>query len=313
VDPKKYFDRMYEDYDSYIAIPVVLLLLSFALMGVSYMDNGSVLQLGQDFTGGTTVTYNMTEEFDTAQVEQIFTSEERPGSGAVRIESGESTLLEVTVPPPEMSESQLLDVMNNNSVKSYSLESSDIISRSFSTKELAEQLLMLASWTFILAFSIMSLAIFTSFRDLVPSLAVIFAAASDIIFSIGVMSFLNIPLTPGSLSALLMLIGYSVDTDIVLSSRVLKQKRGSIKDRVWSSMKTGVTMSSGGIAGFSILYLVSIALVGPSTLSMLASVMVIGLLADMPFTWFGNAYILKRYVEGDLEMPGKIEKVIQWR
>jgi preprotein translocase subunit SecF len=313
VDPKKYFDRMYEDYDSYIAIPVVLLLLSFALMGVSYMDNGSVLQLGQDFTGGTTVMYNMTEEFDTAQVEQIFTSEGRPGSGAVRIESEESTLLEVTVPPPEMSESQLLDVMNNNSVRSYSLESSDIISRSFSTKELAGQLLMLASWTFILAFSIMSLAIFTSFRDLVPSLAVIFAAASDIIFSIGVMSFLNIPLTPGSLSALLMLIGYSVDTDIVLSSRVLKQKRGSIKDRVWSSMKTGVTMSSGGIAGFSILYLVSIALVGPSTLSMLASVMVIGLLADMPFTWFGNAYILKRYVEGDLEMPGKIEKVIQWR
>jgi len=129
-----------------------------------------------------------------------------------------------------------------------------------------------------------------------------------VIFSVGVMSLVGIPLTPGSLSALLMLIGYSVDTDIVLSSKVLKQKRGSLEDRMWSAAKTGVTMSSGGVAGFTILYLVSVAIVGPSTLSMVASVMVIGLLADMPFTWFGNAYILQKYQRDELGVEEKIDK-----
>ncbi len=302
------FKEMMEDYDRYAWIPVGLLVLSFVMMGAGYMQNGKVLQLGQDFTGGTTVRLNMTQDFDTAQVDQIFSSEGQQGSSSIRIDSGETSVLEVTVPPPKLNRSQILNIMNSNSVRSYSLDDADVLSLNFSKKELAETLRTIATWTFILAFTIMSLVIFTSFRDLVPSAAVIFAAGADVIFSVGVMSLVGIPLTPGSLSALLMLIGYSVDTDIVLSSRVLKQKRGSLEDRMWSAAKTGVTMSSGGVAGFTILYLVSVAIVGPSTLSMVASVMVIGLLADMPFTWFGNAYILQKYQRDELGVEEKIDE-----
>lgn len=307
------FDKVYQDYDKYAVIPVILILLSLGIIGFGYLTEGKALDLGQDFTGGTTVTYSIDKEFDTAQIEQIFSSKGHPGSGAIRIEQENGSLLQVTTPPPEITREEAVDILSKNSIKSFSVSDDDILSRNFSQKQLGERLLMLASWTFILAFSIMSLVIFISFRDLVPSLAVIFAASADIIFSISIMSLLNIPLTPGSLSALLMLIGYSVDTDIVLSSRVLKQKRGSVKERIWSSTKTGITMSSGGIAGFAILYTVSMLLVGPSQLSMLASVMVIGLLADMPITWFGNAYILKKYVEGDIDVDGFLDKVIVWR
>jgi hypothetical protein len=41
--------------------------------------------------------------------------------------------------------------------------------------------------------------------------------------------------------------------------------------------------------------------------------MVIGLLADIPFTWFGNAVILKKYVEGDIELDKYLEKVMVWK
>lgn len=312
MNPEGLFDRIYENYDRYALIPVALIIFSLALLGFGYISEGPAISLGQDFTGGTTITYAVNQEFDTAQIQQIFSSKGHPGSGAIRIEQENGSLLQVTTPPPEIGTREAIDILSNNSIKNFDISEEDILSRNFSQKQLGERLLMLAAWTFILAFSIMSVVIFVSFRDLIPSLAVIFAASADILFSISVMSALNIPMTPGSLSALLMLIGYSVDTDIVLSSRTLKQRRGSIKERIWSSTKTGVTMSAGGIAGFSILYVVSMALVGPSELSMLASVMVIGLLADMPFTWFGNAYILKRYVEGDIEVDRILEKVIPW-
>ncbi|MFB6217397.1 MAG: protein translocase subunit SecF, partial [Candidatus Aenigmatarchaeota archaeon] len=143
------------------------------------------------------------------------------------------------------------------------------------------------------------LVIFAAFRDAVPSMAVIAAAAGDIVFAMAGMVILGIPLTLGSLAALLMLIGYSVDTDILLSTRVLRRSRKSLKKRIWGSVKTGLTMSSGGIAGFTILFFVSRAIVGPSELSNIAAVMVLGLVADMPFTWFGNAIILKKYVNGE--------------
>jgi preprotein translocase subunit SecF len=56
-------------------------------------------------------------------------------------------------------------------------------------------------------------------------------------------------------------------------------------------------MSSGGIAGFTLLYIVSYLIVGPSELANISAVMVIGLLADMPLTWLGNTAILKSYIK----------------
>jgi len=104
-----------------------------------------------------------------------------------------------------------------------------------------------------------------------------------------------------------MLIGYSVDTDIVMSMRVLKQRRGSVEEKIWSAVKTGVTMSSGGIAGFSLLYLVSMAIVGPTELSRISAVMVMGLMADIPLTYFGNGVIISKYVNGEFDnLAGKI-------
>jgi len=312
VNPKEIFNDVYENYDKYLYVPVALIALSIAVLLAGYLTPGSAIQLGQDFTGGTTITYDIDQDIDTNTINQIFAEAGHPGSNAIVVGENQS-LLQVTAPPPEITREEAATIMAENSIKSFNISDEDILSRNFSEKERGERLLMLATWTFILSFSIMSLVIFISFRDLIPSLAVIFAASADILFSVAAMSALKIPLTPGSLSALLMLIGYSVDTDIVLSSRVLKQKKGSIKDRIWSSTKTGVTMSSGGIAGFTILYAVSMLLVGPSTLSTLSSVMVIGLLADIPFTWFGNAIILKKYVEGDINVDKYIEKVILWK
>ena len=311
MNPKNLFNDIYENYDRYLIVPVVLVTLSLAVILLGYLTSGPVLSLGQDFAGGTTVKYQITQDYNTNTINQIFSSEGYPGSNAITVGENQ-TILQVTVPPPEINRTEAVRVMTSNSIQQFNITENDILSRNFSKKELGDRLLMLATWTFILAFSIMSLVIFISFRDLIPSLAVIFAASADILFAVAAMSLLDIPLTPGSLSALLMLIGYSVDTDIVLSSRVLKQKKGSIKDRVWSSTKTGVTMSAGGIAGFTLLYSISMFIVGPSTLSELSSVMVIGLLADMPFTWFGNAIILKKYVEGDIAVDDYLEKVIPW-
>lgn len=311
MNPKNLFNDIYENYDRYLYVPAALVFLSVAVLLFGYLTPGAALDLGQDFTGGTTIKYDLPADYDTNQINQIFASEGYPGSNAITVGENQS-ILQVTVPPPEINRTEAVSIMTDNSIRTFDITADDILSRNFSQKELGDRLLMLATWTFILAFSIMSLVIFISFRDLIPSLAVIFAASADILFAVAAMSLLDIPMTPGSLSALLMLIGYSVDTDIVLSSRVLKQKKGSIKDRIWSSTKTGITMSAGGIAGFALLYMISMLIVGPSTLSELSSVMVIGLLADMPFTWFGNAIILKKYVEGDIEVDNYLGKVIPW-
>lgn len=299
---EEYFDRVYEDYDRYLIVPVAIIVLSIAALGLSYVSNGEVVQRGLDFTGGTEVQYSINDSFTTAEIQQVFGNEGRTDVQVVRQTQGDQTYLVVSVPPPTIEQSEAERILTENGYN-VSVESLRAISASVSGEFFTQAML-----AFVMAFMIMSLVIFYAFRDLTPSMAVIFAAAGDILFAMAGMSVLGIPLTLGSLAALLMLIGYSVDTDIVLSTRVLKRQQDSLKDRIWSSVKTGVTMSSGGIAGFTLLYIVSYIIVGPSELSNIAAVMVLGLVADMPLTWFGNAIILKKYVEEDWDFA----KVIPW-
>ena len=299
---EKYFDRVYEDYDRYFIIPVAIVFLSIIVLGFSQVTTGSVVEKGLDFTGGTEIQYSIDQEFTTDDISQLFANEGRQDVQIVKQSQNDQTYLVASVPPPTIDEREAQQILEDGGYN-VSIESLYSINAAVSGEFFIQ-----AQLAFVMAFTIMSLVIFYAFRDLTPSLAVIFAAVGDIIFAMAGMSLLGIPLTLGSLAALLMLIGYSVDTDIVLSTRVLRRERNSLKERIWSSVKTGVTMSSGGIAGFTLLYIVSYMMVGPSELSNIAAVMVLGLVADMPLTWFGNAIILKKYVEEGWDFG----KVIPW-
>ncbi|MBU0586308.1 hypothetical protein KJ780_02250, partial [Candidatus Micrarchaeota archaeon] len=66
--------------------------------------------------------------------------------------------------------------------------------------------------------------VFLFFRSLIPSIAVIIGAFCDIFISLGAMGLFGIPLTLASFAALLMLLGFSLDTDVLLTMRLLKRK-----------------------------------------------------------------------------------------
>ena len=55
-----------------------------------------------------------------------------------------------------------------------------------------------------------------------PTLAVILAAFSDMVVTLSIFNLTGMQLGKGGIAAFLMLIGYSVDTDILLSTMVLK-------------------------------------------------------------------------------------------
>jgi preprotein translocase subunit SecF len=126
---------------------------------------------------------------------------------------------------------------------------------------------------------------------------VIQAAVCDILIAVGGMSVLHIPMEPASIGALLMLIGYSVDTDIMLTSRTLKDKSGRFDEQVDDAVKTGLTMTATTLTALSLIYVVSVTLTQIPIWSNIAIVLIIGLLADIPSTWLTNAGIIKWYVK----------------
>ncbi|MBO6105123.1 MAG: hypothetical protein J6O99_04430, partial [Methanobrevibacter sp.] len=150
----------------------------------------------------------------------------------------------------------------------------------------------------IFAFLFMAITVFIVFREPVPSVAIILAALCDILIALGGMSIFKIPLSIASVGALLMLIGYSVDTDILLTTRLLKRREGTVEKRAKNAMYTGLTMSFAAIAAMGILYAVTrIIMPEATTLSNISAVLVIGLIGDILSTWLMNLGILKTYID----------------
>lgn len=144
--------------------------------------------------------------------------------------------------------------------------------------------------------AVLSIAfVFLFFRTAVPSLAVLIGALSDGIIALGAMGALGIPLTLPSFAALLMLIGYSLDTDILLTMRMLKRK-GDPRDKAHWAMKTGLTMSVTAIIAFSVIFLLAM-LTHIPTYFEISSVALAGLIGDMFATWGINAVLLLWHVE----------------
>lgn len=127
----------------------------------------------------------------------------------------------------------------------------------------------------------------------IPSVAVILAAFSDIVVTLAVTNVLGIKIGTAGIAAFLMLIGYSVDTDILLSTRVLKRTSGSIYDRIISALKTGLTMNATTLA----VVLVGLFVAESPVITQIMTILLIGLIVDMINTWLQNTGILRWYLE----------------
>jgi preprotein translocase subunit SecF len=148
----------------------------------------------------------------------------------------------------------------------------------------------------MLSFVLMGIVVFISFKVFVPSLAVLEAGICDVLIAVGGMSIFGIPFDSPSLGALLMLIGYSVDTDILLTMRVLKQKPDDVGDAMDASMKTGLMMTATTIGAMGVTIFVTTFLIQIPTLNSIATVLMFGLIADIFTTWWTNTGLLRWYL-----------------
>ncbi|MFC2175035.1 hypothetical protein ACFLQ2_04190 [archaeon] len=148
----------------------------------------------------------------------------------------------------------------------------------------------------LVAFFLIAAIVFILFREIVPSIAVIQAAVFDVFIALGCMAFFGIPLTLPTIAALLMMLGHSVDTDILITDRILKRKQGTPAERAFGAMKTGVTMT-----GTLLIVLVVLVVFSHfnqmTTLFQIAAVLMFGMLADLPSTYFTNSVMVQWWAE----------------
>jgi preprotein translocase subunit SecF len=139
----------------------------------------------------------------------------------------------------------------------------------------------------------MSVLVGLLFRTFIPSIAVILSAFSDIVIPVAVMNLLGMQLTLGVVAALLMLVGYSVDSDILLNNHILR-RRGGFYESAYRARRTGVTMTLTSISAMVVMGGVSAFLAIP-LLPAIGLILAVGLTADLMNTYLLNMSLLRYY------------------
>ncbi|MDD5617049.1 MAG: protein translocase subunit SecF [Candidatus Methanoperedens sp.] len=280
-----------------LIVPAIFLVLSLSILSYTYIRTGSPLAMGVEFSGGTVITFDSIKSPD--QMKEEFKS--YPLIQARKEESGNRLLLQFK----QMNDIQLEEVtkkINSEYSKVEIRQMGEVISKS-----LQEQALR----AIILSFLGMAIVVFIVFRTLTPSLAVVISAFADIAFAAAMMDVFGVALTLGTVAALLMLIGYSVDTDILLTTRLLKRK-GELNEKIMDAMKTGLTMTTTTLAALLALFIVSsgtvMSFIRIDIIRDISVVLIFGLIADIVNTWMTNVGILRWYIEKGGMKDKRIEK-----
>jgi len=280
------YDRHYKIL---LIIPVIILLASIIYLGIFYSQNGDVIHRDVSLSGGTSITIN--GEIDQNLLEQGL-REKFPDISFTKLEDVTSRkeialIVESSATPeelqPEIERILGYDLTEENS----SIEFTGAALSSSFYRQLVTAL--------IISFILMSIVIFILFRTFIPSVAVIFAVFADIAIPLAVIDFFGMKLSAAGIAAFLMLIGYSVDTDILLTSRALKSREGTVNSRIFSAFRTGIFMTLTALAAVLPAFFLVTGL--PDSFRQIFLILAIGLCADILNTWMTNASIIKWYCQ----------------
>jgi preprotein translocase subunit SecF len=292
------YDRHYKQLWFF---PLFLLIAAIILMGVQVATTGDFLNKGVSLKGGVVISIPVQQAVQITEIEQILKQAFPKDDIEVRSvdEFGVQKAVIVTTDNPS-SESGIIDALSIKIPDAKLHAAAETTGTSLGAGFFKQTMLAM-----IIAFVFMGIVVFLSFKTFVPSMAVIICAFADILETMVATNLMGLKISTAGIAAFLMLIGYSVDTDILLTSRVLRGKEGTVFDRTLSATKTGLLMTSTTIIAVTIGLLVT----QSATVKEIMTIMLLGMIFDVINTWLQNTALLRIYMEHKKNKPSK--KVVE--
>jgi len=272
-------------------IPLILIIGAILQISLQAYTTGDFLNRGVSLKGGSTITINNVQGLDVTALETFLKQSYPTDDVSIRTLSAGGSVSGIAIDSDIQDKARIEEFVQTLGQKvdlqksSYGVE--------VTGEALGSSFFKQAGIALLISFLLMAIVVLVYFRVWYPSLAVMVCAFSDIIVTMAIFNLTEIKLSTAGVAAFLMLIGYSIDTDILLTSRVLHRKEGTVMDRIYSSISTGMTMTITTIC----VVLVALIFVQSETIRQIMVIVLIGMFVDMIMTWIQNVYLLRWYLE----------------
>jgi preprotein translocase subunit SecF len=270
------------NYKQEMMLPIILLAVSLVILTFQLTTTG--LKLDIDLKGGTQIIGELPISVSEADLNRVLA----PYSASIRTSTSIAGVHSVFIGvDSSVNTTEVINTLakNNYEMTSYSVQS---VGTALGSSFFQQAVFVLA-----FAFLFMGITVFIVFKIPLPSFYVVLCGFADIVETLMVSQLVGIQLSLATFTALLLLLGYSVDTDILLTTRVFKTEGGDVTAKVKGAMKTGITMVGATIAALIAMFVISTSPV----ITQIASILLIGLVLDIANTWLLNAPLLRLYME----------------
>lgn len=325
------------NYKKLLIIPMLLLIFAIVQIAVQTATTGDFMKKDVSLKGGLTFTVLIDKEINPDSLKAAISSDFPANDISVRLLKGAAKTSGITVSADIVSEKSddllasieknigvsltpddyTIEIMGSSLGASFFKETFKTIyiaflfmamvvfmffGTSFKYKAISMALTLVAAYsllvnksfaTDIIAYILGPVLIIIYTMNSIPSIAVILCAFSDITVTLAAVNLIGMRISTAGIAAFLMLIGYSVDTDILLTTRLLKRKEGTNIDKIFGAFKTGIMMTLTTLAAVTL----SLIFTGSDTIAQIMTIVLIGLVCDVIFTWLQNAGILLAYLE----------------
>lgn len=292
---------IYENkYKLLMLIPLLIFIFSIIQISYQYYSTGDIAQRDLSLKGGyfVKIPYSGTSLEANNYINSLTTDLKSALNRDVSISSItnlgkiDGLMIETEVNNNDINND--VNLIKSKVIEITKVNEDDFLGTGIISSSLGDSFFSQTFWALLFAFLFMAFVVFIYIRNFAPSIAVVSAALFDIICTLAVFNLMGLKLSTAGISAFLMLIGYSVDTDILLSVKVLKQKVShNINENIYTAMKTGLTMTLTTLLAL----ITGIVVANSAVIQQIMTVLFIGLLLDIISTWLMNAGILRWYLQ----------------
>jgi preprotein translocase subunit SecF len=272
------------NYKKMALLPIALLII--CTIYLIFIIETNQLAVDIDFKGGTQIQIEYDKQVSEVDLETIL----KQYDAGVRTAKGVTTY---TIFIEFDSSIKAEDVLKTLSQNGY-----NFVDYSIQTigPSLGKEFFQQAMFALMFSFIFMAVVIFFIFRIPVPSFFLVLVVIADLVEALTFSQIFGVNLSLASFTALLLLIGYAVDDNILMITRMLKSEDKNYDRIIKTSFKTGITMVGTALVALFALFIISASVV----IDQIASVLIIGLLVDLLNSWVLNVGLMTWYVDRKL-------------
>lgn len=273
-----------KNYKKFLILPILMFIFAAVMIVNTTEQEGTPIYRDVSLKGGLSAIVEIENNMQSYELQEILENKYPDNSFSVSAltENGEDTGYIIDT---DLEETKLVPELET---VFGTLTQGENYTSNFISSSLSDSFFRQAMIALIFSFIFMSLVVFLYFREKVPSGAVVLSAIFDIVVTVGILDFMGTKLSVAGLGAIIMLVGYSIDTDVLLTNRLIKEPGTDYHSKTFFAFKTGTLMSGTTlIAGLGAMFITN-----SSVIFEIAMILVIGLIVDYISTWIQNTAIL---------------------